>query len=143
EFYKRFQARQLKNSSFVQVLAERVPEKVLKNVIVQSAWNKTLLVDHEMLERAIDWGTYLYRCIEQLTPAFEAAEAQVLQAIQEGVDTPRKLYHRFSATIPTERIQKALKALDWIGLVQKGADPVSHSVIYVPIDKSVEVEHTT
>ena len=142
EFYKRFQARQVKNSAFVQVLAERVPEKVLKNVIVQAAWNKTTLVDHEMLERAIDWGTYLYRCVEQLTPAFEAVESQVLQAVQDGANTPRKLYSRFSATIDTKRVQSALKALEWIGLIEKSADPVSHSLAYIPIDKSAPVEHT-
>lgn len=117
KFYKQFQRKQKKNSSFVRVLAERIPEKILKNCIVQAAWADTHLVSAPMLRGAIDWGSYLYECVEKLVPSFEHAESQVLAEIRNGYDTRRKLYGKLGHNMSAEQIKRSIAALKWLGYI--------------------------
>lgn len=119
DFYHQFQQKQKRSSSFIRVLAERIPEKVLKNCIVQAAWLGTMVVSNTMLRAAIDWGTYLYDCIEALVPSFEHAEAQVLAEIKKGANSRRKLYGRLGHNMSAEQIKRAIAALVWLGEIEE------------------------
>jgi hypothetical protein len=121
-FYKEFSARQSLASPFFQVLAERIPEKILKTLIVMAAWERTNLVDSEMLGQAIHWGRYLERCLIDLAPAFEDADRQTYQAIQKGCNTRAKLGGALSHVIPTQRLRSAISNLKWLGLIDEDGD---------------------
>ncbi len=116
-FYAKFEAYQKKATPFLRVLSERVPEKILKTAVVMSAWRNTLLIDEDMLSRAIDWGKYLLKCIEKLVPNFEDVEHQVLVAIVEGIDDRKKLFSGLSHIFSVKRLREAIQHLQWLGLI--------------------------
>lgn len=119
DFYTKFQGRQKKAAAFVRVLAERIPEKVLKNCVVQAGWNKNAIIGTPTLEGAIDWGWYLYDCVERLTPSFEQGESQVLAEIKAGVSMRQDLYKRLNHRLDGEKIKRALDALRWFGFIKE------------------------
>lgn len=118
-FYKQFDAKQRKTTPFVRVLAERIPEKILKACIVQAAWRSTDIVDAEILDQAVDWGSYLYDAVERLTPSFELEDRQVLNTVKGGYDTRPKLFGALSHEIPLRRIREAVDNLRWLGMLRE------------------------
>lgn len=130
-YYFQFSERQRASIPFIRVLAERIPEKVLKCALVMCAWRKTLLIDEEMLCRAITWGDYLYECIEALAPSFENVERQVLACIENGHTTKRRLFGALSHEIPVKDIRLALDNLKWLGYIKQSEDTYT---LYQPSD---------
>jgi len=119
EYYLRFQGRQRQAHNFHRTMAERIPEKILKNVLVQCAWYRTTICDDDILRRAIDWGDYLEASLEHLTPHLEDPERQVLAAIKEGRDTRPLLYAHLSAPLGGDRLRRALQNLRWLSLIKE------------------------
>ena len=132
DFYAKFQARQHTVSSFVRVLAERIPEKILKNCVVQCAWNRNPVVGPTSLKGAIDWGWYLYDAIARLTPAFEHGEQQVMAAIREGADSKKELYKALGHQMTAEQLKRAIDALRWLGLIR------DENGTFKPLDKPTQ-----
>ncbi len=116
-YYEYFQALQKESNPFVQVLSERIPEKILKAALVMAAWKKVHLIEADMMDAAIHWGRYLHKCVIQLTPAFQQVEHQVLDAIRGGLDTKAKLFGAMSHSIESRKLKEALDILKWLGEV--------------------------
>ena len=119
DFYADFTKRQNVSTPFFKTMAERIPEKVLKTVLVEAAWEGIHVVDQEMLGHAINWGQYLYRCLEELGPSFEDAEKQVLQAIEKGYHTTPQLFGYLQHSLGVRRLRDAMSNLKWLGLVEE------------------------
>jgi hypothetical protein len=119
EFYAKFTARQKIATPFIRVLAERIPEKILKTALLIAAWSDTHIIEDTTLEQAIDWGKYLYRCVEKLSPNFEAVERQVLAAIDDGYNTRPTLFGALSHVFQATQIRTALDNLRWLGLTKE------------------------
>lgn len=134
-FYKRFTSTQLRATPFQRVLAERVPEKVLKAAMVQAAWSQSHLIDEDILQSAIDWGRYCYQSITEIAPNFEQTEHKVLATIRAGKNTKRKLYSELGTEIQVERIKKALDNLRWLGILS-----IEQDGTYTPTERALEIE---
>jgi hypothetical protein len=119
DFYPKFDEKQQASTPFVRVLAERIPEKILKAAIVMTAWRNTDLVDLDILQGAVDWGRYLHASVERLTPSFEVEDKQVLASIQQGHNTRPKLFGALSHQIALRRVREACDNLRWLGLVKE------------------------
>lgn len=121
-FYERFTTAQKESTPFVRVLAERIPEKILKAALVMTAWAGEILITPEALEAAIDWGKYLHQSLVSITPAFQQVEHQVLDAIREGYNTRPKLFGALTHVIETRRLKEALDTLKWLGEIRLNED---------------------
>lgn len=119
KFYPRFDAQQRKATPFVRVLAERIPEKVLKAAVVMTAWRNTDIVDLDLLQAAVDWGRYLHQSVERLTPSFEVEDRQVLETIRQGQNTRQKLFGALSHQIAIRRVREAVDNLKWLGMLHE------------------------
>lgn len=116
-FYNDFIDRQKAANPFTRVLAERIPEKILKASLVAAAWYNSNIVEAENLEGAISWGDYLYECVLKLVPAFEHIEDQVMAIIKDGKVTRSQIFVAMSHIAAADRIKKALETLKWLGMV--------------------------
>ena len=120
DYYSDFSKKQSATvSPFTRVLAERIPEKILKTALIITAWggSGSTVIEADAVKRAIDWGDYLYECVEELSPSFEDAEKQIMQAIKGGWNTRNKLFGKLSHAIQPFRIRKALDNLKWLGII--------------------------
>ena len=120
EYYQAFTLKQKASAPFTRTLAERVPEKILKACIVMAAWKGDRIIDHEMLEQAVDWGQFLHECVERITPTFDAPERRVIEIIkrQGGESTFDLLFKELSHDMAVKRIREALENLKWLGYIQ-------------------------
>lgn len=128
-FYNKFANNQRDSPPFIRVLAERIPEKILKAAVVMAAWQGAKFIEADMLEAAIDWGRYLRKGLERLAPAFEQAEHQVVQAIIEGYDTKAKLFGVMSHNTDTRRLKEAVSNAEWLGKIRMSNDGTHFEVI--------------
>jgi len=119
EFHINFTKLQKDSTPFVRVMAERVPEKILKCALVQAAWSDSPILHSEIMLRAIDWGRYLYKCVKELAPAFEYVEKQVMVQVEAGVTTRKALYKEVGHMFPTKRIREALDNLKWLKVLDE------------------------
>jgi hypothetical protein len=120
-FYK-FMDRQKKSSPFMQTMAERIPDKIVKAAIISAAWHNTHVLHEELLEGAIDWGDYLVDCLEKMLPSFGNAEERVLDTIRRGATTKGKLHAALKHEMDGDRLQRVLKSLDWLNQIVKIGD---------------------
>lgn len=130
EFAIRFNERQMRATPFERVLAERVPDKVLKTALILAVW-EDMPIDYDILVSAIEWGWYLYDCVSELAPAFESIDRQLLLAIKNGGNTNTRLFDRLGHLFTAKQIKDSLQHLQWAG-------KVSHESGKYRLDTSVE-----
>lgn len=121
-FYNKFTQVQIKSTPFARTMAARIPEKILKTVLVMCAWLRDNVAGPSVVDAAIDWGRYLHTCIQRLSPAFEQPERQGLAVIKEGCDTGPHLFDRLSHIYSGTRIKEALNNLKWLGVITINGD---------------------
>lgn len=128
EFYAKFSAHQQHSPPFIRVLAERIPEKILKAALVVAVWRNTKYITPDILDAAIDWGRYIRKGLERLAPAFQEVEHQVVQAVREGHNTKSKLFAALSHSTETRRLREAISNAEWLGHIRLNCDGTEYEV---------------
>ena len=118
-YHNDFTVRQTKSPRFLQTIAERVPEKVIKAALIAAAWQGVKFIDLEILEAGIDWGNFCYDSLEQLIPAFGQLEERILAAIKTDINTKALLTQNLAHEVPAERIQRSIRALVWADRIRE------------------------
>jgi hypothetical protein len=112
-----FYDRQDAATPILKVLAERLPEKIMKTALVQAVWEQSDCVDARQMRLALEWGDYLYQCLELLAPVFEPLDRRVLSVIKQGVSTRSALYHTLGHKYTNKQLRDALEGLRWSGQI--------------------------
>ena len=129
DFYHTFAKTQAASPPFIRVLAERIPEKILKAAVVMAAWQNSKYIFPDTLHSAIDWGRYLHKGLERIAPAFEQVEHQVVQAILDGYNTKPKLFGALSHNTDTRRLREAVNNAEWLGKIRLANDGTHYEVV--------------
>ena len=112
-----YMRKQAAASPFMQTMAERVPDKIVKAALVSAAWHNTHVVDEGLLEGAVDWGDYLIESLEKMLPSFGNVEERVLATIKDGDNTKGALHSALKHEVNGDTLQRALKTLEWLNLI--------------------------
>lgn len=129
-YTKEFAVRQADSPRFLQTMAERIPEKVIKCCLVNAAWQGVKFIDADNLRAGIDWGNYCHDSLTQLIPAFGQLEERILAAINDEYDTKPLLSRHLAHEVSAEKIGRSLRALEQMGRLTIVDD------VLVPIDIS-------
>lgn len=121
-FYSDYMKRQEAASPFARVLAERIPEKILKTAMTIAAWERSSCLDMHIMESAIDWGEYLQECLDRLVPSLAQLENQILSMIERGEDSRQRLFSTLTPTYTTKHLREAIGNLRWLGLITVDGD---------------------
>ena len=124
-YTKEFAIRQRNSPRFLQTMAERVPEKVIKCSLINSAWQGVKFIDAANLKAGIDWGNYCHDALEHLIPAFGQLEERILASINEGFDTKPLLSRHLAHEVSSEKITRSLRALEQMGRLEVIDDVLS------------------
>lgn len=133
-YHQVFAVKQADSPRFLQTMAERIPEKVIKAALIAAAWRGVKFIDAPMLRAGIDWGNFCYEGLENLIPAFGQLEERLLAAIKEGHNTKALLTKHLAHEVSAEKIQRSLRAMQWAGRV----DDIDG--VFLPIDISESVD---